>query len=660
VSNKGIVSLLDERQDYSRLMADDARAAAEQRSSLPVEVMFSENRAAVQIQQLFSHIHSTDARPAAIIVHGATGEGFERVARNSVKPFPLVPARGGPGAIFVRRATSRATTDTRQGSPPMSRKSVFLSCLLLALTTTVFAQDPPPRLTSYRNPVIPGFHPDPSVTRVGDTFYLVNSTFEFFPGVPVHRSRDLVHWEPIGNVLTRQSQLPLQGLGPSRGIFASTIRYHEGTYYMITTLVGGGGNFYVTASDPAGEWSDPIWIRGQGGIDPSLFFDEDGTVYLHSTGGKPDQPGKSGIYQSTIDLATGTLTSEPRFVWRGTGGRYPEGPHMYEVAGRYYLMISEGGTEYGHMVTIARSDRPTGPFKACPRNPILTHRDTQFDQPSQGTGHPDLVEDAEGNWWLVFLAFRPQGGYFHHLGRETYLAPVRWDEDGWPIVNEGRPVELDMEVSGLPEHPVPETPVRDDLDSALGVIWNHIRNPVSRDYSTTERPGWLTLHGGDLTLASVDASPTFVGRRQQHLRARMATRLDFAPQRDGEEAGLVLYRHPVHRYELGVRRVSGTREVFVRQTIGDRLSAITGRAPLPGDGPVELQVIAEPLEYTLSFTAHGAEPIELDRAMTRFLSSEVAGGFVGTYVGLYATGNGERASAPAAFDWFDYEPHPED
>jgi alpha-N-arabinofuranosidase len=534
-------------------------------------------------------------------------------------------------------------------------------CLLLALAVTVSAEDAAPRVSGYRNPVIPGFHPDPSIVRVGDTFYLINSTFEFFPGVPLHRSKDLVNWEPIGNVLTRKSQLPLDGLGPSLGVFAPTIRHHEGTYYMITTLVGeGGGNFYVTTRDPEGEWSEPIRIRGQGGIDPSLFFDDDGTAYLHSTGGKPGVPGPGGIYQSTIDLATGELTSEPHLVWPGTGGRYPEGPHMYKVDGRYYLMISEGGTEYGHMVTIARSDRPEGPFEECPRNPILTHRDTQFDQPSQGTGHPDLVQDAEGTWWMVFLAFRPQGGYFHHLGRETYLAPVAWDDQGWPVVNDGRPVPLQVEVKGLPEQPVPESPERVPFDGPLGVRWNHVRNPVTSAYSTTERPGWLTLHGSALTMATADQSPTFVGRRQQHLSARMATRLDFAPRRDGEEAGLVLYRHPVHRYELGVRRAGGVREVFVRQTIGDRLSAITASAPLPGNGPVELQVVAGPLEYALSYELEGGEPVELDRAMTRFLSSEVAGGFVGTYVGLYGTGNGEPAATPAAFDWFDYEPRRED
>jgi xylan 1,4-beta-xylosidase len=470
-----------------------------------------------------------------------------------------------------------------------------------------------PRLTSYRNPVIPGFHPDPSVVRVGEWFYLVNSTFEFFPGVPVHRSRDLVHWELIGHALTRDSQLPLEKAGASRGIFAPTLRHHRGTYYMITTNVSHRGNFFVTARDPAGPWSEPVWIEGQGGIDPSLFFDDDGTAYLTTTGGPPGVRSESGIWLSTVDTGTGKLLTPPRLVWKGTGGRYPEGPHLYKVRGRYYLVISEGGTEYGHMVTVARSDSPTGPFEPCPRNPVFTHRNTEMDQPIQGTGHPDLVEDAEGRWWAVFLAFRPVGGwYWHHLGRETFLAPVSWDAEGWPVVNEGRPVALSMNVRGLPAHPLPVPPPRDELDGPLGPQWNYLRNPVRESYSTSERPGWLRLRGTALTLAE-EASPSFVGRRQQHLRLRAATRIDFAPGRGGGEGGLVLYRAPDHRYELGVRHGPQGREVFVRQTIGRRVSAVTAVAPAPGTEPLVLQVEAEPEEYTLSFGPSLESLTRLDR-----------------------------------------------
>jgi xylan 1,4-beta-xylosidase len=218
-------------------------------------------------------------------------------------------------------------------------------------------------------------------------------------------------------------------------------------------------------------------------------------------------------------------------------------------------------------------------------------------------------------------------------------------------VNEGRPVALSMNVRGLPAHPLPAPAPRDEFDGPLGPQWNYLRNPVRESYSTSERPGWLRLRGTALTLAE-EASPTFVGRRQQHLRLRAATRIAFAPGRSGGEGGLVLYRAPDHRYELGVRQGRQGREVFVRQTIGRRVSVITARAPAPGSEPLVLQVEAEPGEYTLSFGPSPDRLTRLDAAMTRYLSSEVAGGFVGTYVGLYATGIGSRA----AFDWFLYEP----
>ncbi|HVV50253.1 MAG TPA: glycoside hydrolase family 43 protein [Polyangia bacterium] len=530
----------------------------------------------------------------------------------------------------------------------------------------IAAETPPPapRLTSYRNPVLPGFYPDPSVARVGDWFYLVNSSFEFFPGVPLHRSRDLVHWEPLGNVLTRESQLPLETAAPSGGIFAPTIRFHAGTFYVVTTNVSHRGSFFVTAQDPAGPWSEPVWLDVPGGgIDPSLFFDDDGKVYLTSTGSVP------GIFASQLDVASGKLLTAPRLVWKGTGGRYPEGPHLHKIGGRYYLMISEGGTEYGHMVTIARASSPWGPFEPCPRNPILTHRNTPLDQPIQATGHADLVQDGEGKWWMVFLGIRPQGGYYwHHLGRETFLAPVRWDAQGWPVVNEGQPIALDMHVQGLPAAPVPAAPARDDFDGpALGPDWIFLRDPVRANYSITERPGWLTLHGTPVSLErETGASPTFVARRQQHLTVRMATRIDFAPRRDGEEAGLVLYRAPHARYELGVRRRGAGREVFVRQTVGADVSVVTATARIPAAGPLMLQIDAAPTRYTFAWQpapdragGQSAPPASLGAAETRLLATEVTGGFIGTTAGLYArTADGDPTPPPAAFDWFDYQPQP--
>ena len=248
-------------------------------------------------------------------------------------------------------------------------------------------------MTSYRNPVLPGFYPDPSVCRVGEDYYLVTSTFEFFPGVPVFHSRDLVHWEQIGHALTRASQLPLREAPPSGGIYAPTIRYHDGVFYMVTTNVSYGGNFYVTATDPAGPWSDPIYVD-QAGIDPSLLFDDDGKVYFLSNGN-----GCMSICE--IDIRTGEKLAPTRPSWRGTGGRYPEAPHLYKIDGLYYLMIAEGGTEYGHMETIARSISPYGPWEPSPRNPILTNRNTEQNMPIQGTGHADLVQTQNGDWYAV-------------------------------------------------------------------------------------------------------------------------------------------------------------------------------------------------------------------------------------------------------------------
>jgi xylan 1,4-beta-xylosidase len=530
--------------------------------------------------------------------------------------------------------------------------------LALGLAGVLWLPSAEAQVGRVRNPIIPGFHPDPSIVRVGSDFYLVTSSFEFFPGVPLLRSRDLGHWEQVGHVLTRPSQLPLEHAGVSLGIWAPTLRYHAGTYYMITTNISDGGNFYVTAKDPAGPWSEPIWVREQGGIDPSLFFDDDGTVYLTTNGGPPGEDGPPGIYQSTIDIQSGKLLSRPRHLWRGTGGRYPEGPHLYKIDGRYYLMISEGGTEYGHMVTIARSASSWGPFEANPANPILTHRNTQNDQMIQGTGHADLVQDAEGAWWLVFLAFRQVGGNFHHLGRETFLAPVRWDAQGWPIVNEGEPIGLEMTLAGLVTSPTTAPATREDFSGSLPATWNYLRNPDLTRYSTSERRGWLTLRGAAATLrdaVSPGVSPTFVARRQEHLACRAATLIDFLPEGDGDEAGLTVFQNGDHRYDLGVRREAGRHEVFVRQTIGPDLSASTAQATLSGAGPVTLEVRAEPEEYTFWYRSGAGAPQRLGAARSRYLSSEVAGGFTGVYLGLYATGNGRESTTPARFDWFDYE-----
>lgn len=500
----------------------------------------------------------------------------------------------------------------------------------------------------YTNPIIPGFYPDPSICRVDDDYYLVTSSFEYFPGVPIFHSRDLIHWRQIGHCLTRPSQLPLEKTRSSGGVFAPTIRYHDGVFYMITTNVSVGKHFIVKTTDPSGEWSEAVWID-QTGIDPSLAF-LDGKVYFSWTM-------HGAIYQSELDIDTGACLTDPRLIWTGTGGRYPEAPHLYHINGWYYLMIAEGGTEYGHMETIARSHSPWGPFEPCPHNPILTHRNRGAHM-IQATGHADLIQTQDGHWWAVFLAFRQGKQYsqFHHLGRETYLAPVTWDAEGWPVVNGSGVVELDMEADGLPEHRWDNPPIRDDFDATtLGFTWNFLRNPYPESWSLIERQGWLRLNGSAITLNDSD-SPAFVGRRQQHIDCTATAHLAFSPIQHGDEAGLTALMNEKHHYEIAVVFDQGNRDVIVRKSIGD-LSAVVARENL-ADGDVTLRIEADADQYHFSYATANEAFQTLASGMTRYLTSEVAGGFTGVYIGMYATGNGTACAVPADFDWFDYEPTP--
>ncbi len=498
--------------------------------------------------------------------------------------------------------------------------------------------------------MIPGFNPDPSVCRVGSDYYLVTSTFEYFPGVPVYHSKDLINWEHIGYCLTRKSQLPLENCWSSGGIYAPTIRYNKGTFYMVTTNVSGGGNFYVHTKDPAGEWSEPIWVK-QGGIDPTLFFDEDGKVYLTSN---DNAEGKTGIALSEIDIETGKLLSPVRHIWGGTGGRYPEAPHIYKIDGWYYLMIAEGGTEYGHMETIARSKTIWGPYSSNPDNPILTHRGLAGqNQPFQGTGHADLIQAHDSSWWMVFLAFRKAGGDFHHLGRETFLTPVKWNANGWPEVNAADTVGIFVATPTLPQFPMKKEPARDEFTSErLGLCWNFLRNPDDASWSLEKKPGSLTLTGNSHTLDEA-ASPAFIGRRQQHFNCTTTVSLDFNPAADNETAGITVLMNEKHHYDLYIQKEGNDRYIVLRFRIGS-VNHIEKKAKLPS-GPVQLRINAEQLFYTFSYLPVGSPDfIPLGKMETRYLSSEVAGGFTGVYLGMFASGNGKISASPAYFDWFEY------
>jgi xylan 1,4-beta-xylosidase len=497
----------------------------------------------------------------------------------------------------------------------------------------------------HSEPVLPGMYPDPSACRVGRDVYLVASSFEYFPGIPIFRSRDLVRWTQLGHVLTRRSQLELAGVRSSGGIYAPTLRYHEGTFYVVTTHVE-RGNFVVASTRPGGPWSDPVWLD-EDGVDPSLAF-LDGRVYYtrNGPGADADHP---FVYQGELELAPGraSLRRRPRVIWRGTGGIWPEAPHLYRRGGSYYLVTAEGGTSYGHSVVVARSRRPYGPFEPSPHGPFLTHRDAAR-HPVQATGHADLVDLGDGSTWAVFLGIRPTGRH-HHLGRETFLAPVAWGDDGWPRLGDAaRPTGT----------AVPAAERDDFARSRLGHGWVFVRNPVRGTRSLRERPGWLRLRGTVATLRDV-ASPTLVCRRQQRHDVVVRTLLDFEPARDGELAGLCVRANEEFHVTLLVGRGTRGRELVLERVAKGRPTTL-GTLRL-GRGPVTLQLTADRSRYTFD-GGTGKRLRELGSVATRDLSAETihaATGrhhFTGAMIGLYATGSGRPSSVPADFDWFEVLP----
>lgn len=507
------------------------------------------------------------------------------------------------------------------------------------------------KFMKYRNPILPGMHPDPSICRVGNDYYLVNSSFEYFPGIPVFHSKNLIQWDLIGHCITRNSQLTLRtGFPNETGTFAPTIRYCNGIFYVVCTNVSYGGtddgNFYVWTKDPCGEWSDPIWLDCPG-IDPSFFFDDDGSVYYTGTA-------SGEIYLYQIDLQSGKKLGECTNIWAGTGGNDPEGPHLYKRNGWYYLFISEGGTEYCHMITVARSRTVDGPYESCSRNPVLTNRSHGL--PIKAVGHADLFCDQNNNWWVVCLGIRPISYPFrHNLGRETMLVPVTWDEDEWPVL--GRDGLLDEEID-TDRLPLPEVAYPQELcshqffddfqDTDLKGEWNFIYNPVEGAFEINKEG--LVLQGNHVSLSEAE-SLAWIGRRQEHHKFQAKTSLSFSPCEEGEEAGLCIYMNHRHHYEVAMTWTEGHRQLIIRRQIGS-LWKIEKQIPYEKN-EVELYLMADKEYYTLGYK-DGDSCVTLGKGETAYLTTEVGGKFTGNYIGLYATGNGKACSEKAVFNWFEY------
>ncbi len=479
----------------------------------------------------------------------------------------------------------------------------------------------------YTNPIIPGFYPDPSICKAEGKYYMVCSSFHYFPGVPLFESEDLINWTQIGHVLTRDSQLPLKGQGIGGGIYAPTIRYHEGRFYMVTTNVGGMGNFYVWTEDIHGEWSEPVLVE-QGGIDPSLYF-EDGKCYFMSNG--DDDEGVSGITQCEIDIETGKKLTPSKCIYHGTGGRYIESPHLYKFGNTYYIMVAEGGTEYGHMVVYGKGETPYGPFENYPGNPVLTNRNLGG-YVIQGCGHGDLVEDDKGNVWMVHLAFRQldSGMQYHITGREVCLVPVTFRQDGWFEAGVNGITPEVIETDRIPSSVEQKRKQAETFgNTRLEKEWVYLRNPQKDRYDFNGDR--LRMRPSALTIEELQESPAFLAIRQRQMAGKVQVRVRMAQG----EAGLSMYMNEEHHYDLCIRRTDCGYQVVKRSAIG-WVSCEQNVVEIDESGEVLLEIELGHKEYGFGCVTLDGKRYDLGTLQTRYLSSEVAGGFTGVMIALYA------------------------
>ena len=519
---------------------------------------------------------------------------------------------------------------------------------------------------TYRNPIISGFAPDPSICRVGDDFYLINSTFEYFPGIPIYHSRDLVNWELIANALYSVNQnVNMDSINSSAGIHAPTIRYHEGLFYIITTnnLNGEMINFIITAEDPKGPWSKAYILKDAPGIDPSLFFDDDKKVWYTGSSVPPDPEfdGQSEIWMQELDLNKMQLMGKKYYLTRGfSNGTWAEGPHIYKYGDYYYLMISEGGTLHNHAVTIAVSKIITGPYIANARNPILTHRHLSLDHPIIAVGHGDLVQTKENDWYMVALGFRPIEKKYKNLGRETFLIPVIWETEpywwkdekiAWPVCSpKAGKVEF--------KYPVPFPGTRqlkinefyDNFDETkLSFEWNFRRTPTATFHSFNKKKGFLRIYLKEGFIAE-QSQYSFVGIRQRHFQMEAKSKMEFNPA-GNEEAGMTVIQNDRSAYVMSLMDGKIQLHHFFHG-IDSLLASHSYKK-----NTVFWNISADYLDYDFSYSQDGKKWILLfNNADGSKLSPESSGWtYTGVYIGLYGSSNNSTSTNYADFDWFQYK-----
>ncbi|HEX7692722.1 MAG TPA: glycoside hydrolase family 43 protein [Sediminibacterium sp.] len=522
------------------------------------------------------------------------------------------------------------------------------------------------------NPILSGFYPDPSIVQAGKDYYLINSTFSYFPGIPVFHSRDLKNWKQIGNVISRTSQMDFMGERMTRGLFAPSISYSNGNFYVTCTDIDHDGNFVVTARNPAGPWSNPVRIPQVRGIDPSLFFDDNGKAYIvynsDAPGNKPLYPGHRTIRMYEFDPVTlKVLGEEIQLVNGGVDiSKKPvwiEGPHIIHRSGWYYLYAAEGGTSVNHSQVVFRSRSVGGPYIPYEYNPILTQRDLPGDRknPVTSTGHAQFVQGPDGKTYAVFLAVRPYEGDYYNTGRETFIAPVEWIDE-WPVINPGnKEVLYQYPVTYKEQKQKGALPQSGNFaytlhfSKTLDPSLLFMRKPDSSAFSLSEKKG-LTLVLKPETIMEY-GSPSFIGKRQQHLYSTVETVLTFTPSSANEKAGLTIFQSESHFYFLAKSLDQATPVIqLYKGKPGEKTMELISQEPLPGlQEPLFLKIASEGDTYNFYYSPDGKQwTLFKGKLDARYLSTKTAGGFVGCIYGMYATASGLPSSNSASFAYLKY------
>lgn len=544
--------------------------------------------------------------------------------------------------------------------------------LCIVVVCLFFSKDSKSQKITLVNPMLSGFYPDPSIVHVGKDYYLVNSTFAYFPGLPIFQSKDLKNWKQISSAINRTSQMNFIGDRMTRGLFAPGISYYKGLFYITCTNIDHRGNFVITAKDPAGPWSDPTWLPQVRGIDPSIFFDDDDKAYIvynsDAPNNKPIYPGHRTIRGYEIDPNSLKVIGEEKILVNGGVdiSKKPvwiEGPHFLKRNNWYYLYAAEGGTSVDHSEVVFRSRSIWGPFLSYDGNPILTQRGLPEDRPNPITsaGHAQFVEGPDGKTYAIFLGCRPYEGNYYNTGRETFIAPVDWIND-WPVIN---PYNKEIKYSYTAnfkeikqKRTLPQSGnfsyniiLEKELDASLMFM----RSVDSSSFFLSKAKG-LTLKLKPETCMGVGV-PSFVGKRQQHLFCSAITELDFTATADNEKAGVTIFQDEKHFYYLCKSIENGNPIIqLYKSSSENKPMEVIAHAPIPVTSrKLQLRIDAEGGNYGFYFSTKQNNWVLLkDKVDAKFLSTQSAGGFIGCFFGLYATSSGKVTSNSASFKYLKY------